>query len=160
MSEATLLFPMEYVLISLVCSDLNLFSITSSHLLSQPPDQFARAWGQKRTISAPQPYQVSFLKIGCFLVNLTPYWPGVNGWLFQNVSNYVSINSGWSEVTAEQFASVSVKNKRSQPLLWCWDFFFKMARFWSKCHGIDWGSMGDFFRMSQTMFLSTPVGLR
>ena len=58
-----------------------------------------------------------------FLVNLTQYWLGVHGWLFQNVSNYVPINSGWAEVTAEQFASVSVGKKRSKPSLQCWDFF-------------------------------------
>ena len=32
--------------------------------------------------------------------------------------------------------------------------------FWSTWHSIGWGSLGDIFRMSQTMFLSTPVGLR
>ena len=30
----------------------------------------------------------------------------------------------------------------------------------SESHGIGWGSMGHFFRMSQTIFLTTPVGLR
>ena len=30
----------------------------------------------------------------------------------------------------------------------------------SESHGIGWGSLGHFFRMSQTIFLTTPVGLR
>ena len=30
----------------------------------------------------------------------------------------------------------------------------------SESHGIGWGSMGHFFRMSQTICLTTPVGLR
>ena len=42
---------------------------------------------------------------------MTPYCSGVNGWLFQNVSYYVYINSGWSEVTARELMKCGLKYK-------------------------------------------------
>ena len=54
-----------------------------------------------------------FLKIGWFFGQMPRYWLRVNGWLFQNVSNYIPNNSGWSQVTPEHFKSVLVKKTKS-----------------------------------------------
>ena len=47
-----------------------------------------------------------FLKMAPILVQMPRYWLRVKGWLFRMDSNYVPTNSGWSQVTPEQFASV------------------------------------------------------
>ena len=56
-------------------------------------------------------------KLGLFcpiFVKMPRYWRRVNGWLFQNVSNCLPINSGWSQVTPEQFGSVYVHKQKIQ----------------------------------------------
>ena len=46
-------------------------------------------------------------------VRKSRYWLRVNGSLFQNVSNYLPNNSGWSQVTPQHFDSVLVKKTKS-----------------------------------------------
>ena len=77
------------------------------------PEQFAGVWGHQRKIGCRSPILDFFLKTATDFVQMPRYWLRVNGWLFQNVSNYIPNNSGWSQVTPDHFKSVLVKKTKS-----------------------------------------------
>ena len=85
------------------------------------------------------------------------YWLRVNGQLFQNVSNYVPFNSGWSQVTTEQFASVYDPKQKIEAQWLISNFFLRFGQNLRKVNRLEVN--GKIFQICLKTVISRFLGM-